>query len=91
MRVKTLTADGIGDNADFDDDNDGYSDITENLGGSDSKDPSSIPDDQDNDFLSDAQEDIIGSDPTNPDTDGDGVVDGRDPNPLGGDNSIDPR
>ena len=43
MRVSILTADGIGDNADTDDDNDGYSDITENLGGSDSKDPSSIP------------------------------------------------
>ena len=39
--------------------------------------------------ISDAQEDIIGSDPTNPDTDGDGVVDGRDPNPLAGDYSID--
>ena len=42
--------DGIGDNADSDDDNDGYSDITENIGGSNSKDPSSTPDDQDNDF-----------------------------------------
>ncbi|MDA8658167.1 Ig-like domain-containing protein [Flavobacteriaceae bacterium] len=82
--------DGIGDNADSDDDNDGYSDITENLGGSNSKDPSSIPDDQDNDFLSDAQEEILGCDPDNPDSDGDGLIDGRDPNPLGGDNSSDP-
>ena len=43
MRVSILTADGIGDNADTDDDNDGYSDITEALGGSDPKDPSEYP------------------------------------------------
>jgi gliding motility-associated-like protein len=82
--------DGTGDNADFDDDNDGYSDITESLDGSDSKDPSSIPDDQDNDFISDAQENIIGTDPNDPDSDGDGIIDGRDPDPLGGDNTNDP-
>jgi surface protein len=86
---KDTDSDGIGDNADSDDDNDGYSDITENLGGSDSKDPSSIPDDQDNDFISDAQENIIGTDPNDPDTDGDGLIDGRDPDPLTGISSSD--
>ena len=42
----------------------------------------STPDDQDNDFMSDAEENIIGTDPNNDDTDNDGIIDGRDSNPL---------
>ena len=74
--------DGIGDNADQDDDNDGYTDVSETLGGSDPNDSTSTPDDQDNDFMSDAEENIIGTDPNNDDTDNDGIIDGRDSNPL---------
>ncbi|MDC1392377.1 gliding motility-associated C-terminal domain-containing protein, partial [Flavobacteriaceae bacterium] len=74
--------DGVGDNSDLDDDNDGYDDLTEGYGGSNPKDSNSTPSDSDNDFLSDAEEDIIGTDPNNPDTDGDGIGDATDPNPI---------
>jgi hypothetical protein len=38
--------------------------------------------DRDGDGLSDAQEALFGTDPDNPDTDGDGILDGEDPQPL---------
>jgi hypothetical protein len=38
--------------------------------------------DADNDGLSDEQERILGTDPLNPDSDGDGIIDSQDPNPL---------
>ncbi len=38
--------------------------------------------DSDVDGLTDAEEETLGTDPSNPDTDGDGVLDGSDPNPL---------
>lgn len=38
--------------------------------------------DSDNDGLTDEQERLLGTDPTKPDTDGDGVIDSKDPNPL---------
>lgn len=39
-------------------------------------------DDPDNDDLSNLEESILGTDPNDPDTDGDGIQDGDDPNPL---------
>lgn len=38
--------------------------------------------DSDKDGLKDAQEELLGTDPKNPDTDGDGLIDSKDPNPL---------
>ncbi len=38
--------------------------------------------DSDSDGLTDQQEGIMGTDPNNPDTDGDGVIDSKDANPL---------
>jgi hypothetical protein len=38
--------------------------------------------DSDKDGLTDGQERILGTDPSNPDTDGDGIIDSKDPNPL---------
>ena len=74
--------DGIGDNKDLDDDGDGYSDIDENLQGTDPKNPNESPLDSDNDGISDYLEELRGSDPNNPDTDGDGIIDGKDEFPL---------
>lgn len=42
-----------------------------------------IGEDRDGDGLTDRQEQLFGTDPANPDTDGDGIPDGRDPDPLG--------
>jgi hypothetical protein len=69
--------DGIGDNKDLDDDNDGYSDIDEILQGTDPKNPNESPLDSDNDGVSDFLEELRGTDPNNPDTDGDGIIDGK--------------
>ena len=74
--------DGIGDNKDLDDDGDGYSDIDENLQGTDPKNPNESPLDSDNDGVSDYLEELRGTDPNNPDTDGDGIIDGIDEFPL---------
>ncbi|MEC7547596.1 MAG: hypothetical protein VYB48_11760 [Pseudomonadota bacterium] len=89
--------DGIGNNADNDDDGDSYSDVDEVAAGSDPLDDTSVPadndndgvsdftdDDDDNDGLSDADEATVGSDPLNPDSDNDGVLDGAE---VGGDAS----
>ncbi len=74
--------DGIGDNKDTDDDNDGYTDRDENIVGTNPKDPSDSPLDTDDDGVSDTLENYQGTDPNNPDTDGDGVIDGEDDFPL---------
>ena len=44
--------------------------------------PSDSKKDSDRDGLTDQQEKILGTDPENPDTDGDGIIDSKDPNPL---------
>ena len=74
--------DGLNDGIDPDDDNDGYSDEQEQGAGTDPLDPNSVPTDQDNDGLTDVEEDTLGTDPNNPDTDGDGVSDKNDSEPL---------
>jgi gliding motility-associated-like protein len=74
--------DGIGDNKDKDDDNDGYTDVDEILQGTDPKNPNDSPLDSDNDGISDFLEELRGTDPNNPDTDGDGIIDGKDEFPL---------
>lgn len=86
--------DGIGNNADSDDDNDFYSDVDELTAGSDPLDVNDTPADNDNDFISDVtdpdddndnvsdiDEIAIGIDPLNEDSDGDGVNDGREVGP----------
>ena len=50
--------------------------------GTDPLDPNSIPGDRDNDGLTDIEEVELGTDPDNPDTDGDGVSDKNDSDPL---------
>jgi len=77
---------------DEDDDNDGFSDLSELACNSDSKNASSIPNDMDGDAICDSEdpdrdgdgieneaeigESLGGTDSNNPDTDGDGVCDG---------------
>jgi hypothetical protein len=79
--------DGIGNNADPDDDGDGLSDAEEQLAGTDPLNSDTdgdgvgdatdaFPLDHDNDGLSDEEEQLAGTDPVNPDTDGDGLLDG---------------
>ena len=75
-------SDGIGNNADPDDDNDGYPDVIEIRAGTDPLDDKDYPEDSDGDGLSDIEEQVLGTDPDNPDTDGDGVGDKEDPFPL---------
>ena len=75
--------DGIGNNWDFDDDNDGFSDLDEIYSKTNTLSSTSYPsDDQDNDKASDKYELKIGTKPTIADTDGDGVNDGLDVFPL---------
>lgn len=83
-------SDGISDDWDNDDDNDGYADWEDRF----PKDASEYLDtdrdgignnvdtDDDNDGLSDAAEAAAGSEPLNPDSDGDGTLDGADPRPT---------
>jgi hypothetical protein len=66
-----------------DSDGDGFTDLQERAGGTDSADPSSPGSDRahsrvdtDRDQLSDQDEALYGTDPQNPDTDGDSVNDG---------------
>jgi RHS repeat-associated protein len=61
--TRDFDVDGIGDNADVDDDDDGYADLVEESYGSDPFDDASTPPDQDGDGLADADD---------PDRDGDG-------------------
>ncbi|MBX2797478.1 MAG: thrombospondin type 3 repeat-containing protein [Myxococcales bacterium] len=65
--------DALPDFVDVDSDNDGVPD---------DKDPPPTVTDADGDGLSDAREAQLGTDPNNPDTDGDGVWDGADNDPL---------
>ena len=58
--------DGIGDNADSDDDNDGISDEKEEQYGFDPLDPEDADEDYDGDGVSNREEIIAGSDPTDP-------------------------
>jgi hypothetical protein len=49
----------------------------------DSVTPNEVNTDQDDDGLTDAEEAELGTDPNNPDSDGDGILDGADSDPLG--------
>lgn len=69
--------DGLPNNGDPDDDNDGVPDLDELQNDTDPFDP-----DSDNDGLDDGEEVNAGTNPKNPDTDGDGIPDGADPHPL---------
>lgn len=83
--------DGIGNNADTDDDNDGYTDADEVAAGTDPLDENSVPSDNDGDFISDVTDtdddndgvaDAVDVFPTDPseavDTDGDNIGDNAD-------------
>ena len=75
--------DGIGNNWDFDDDGDGFSDLDEIFSKTNTLSPTSYPSsDQDNDKASDEYELKIGTQTTMSDTDGDGINDGIDVFPL---------
>ncbi len=75
--------DGIGNNKDQDDDNDGYSDKDEILNETDPLDVASYPlKDQDQDFMSDLYEEQQGTLSTIRDTDADGYIDGKDAFPT---------
>ena len=78
--------DGIPDAIDLDDDNDGMTDAFEITHGLDPLDPSDAALDPDNDNLSNLEEFNIGTNPNNPDTDGDGIIDSLDDEPLFSDN-----
>lgn len=68
--------DGISDNKDPDDDNDGMPDIWEQRYGLKLTDPADAQMDPDNDFLTNFNEYLHSTDPANPDTDGEGILDG---------------
>lgn len=78
--------DGIPDVSDSDDDNDGMSDNYENTHGLDPFNAFDATQDPDNDGLINLAEFTIWSNPNNPDTDGDGIIDGLDSEPLFPDN-----
>lgn len=67
----------------IDDDHDGMPNVWEWLNGLDFANPADAALDPDNDGLTNSQEYRLGTDPCNPDTDGDGIKDGIDPDPLG--------
>ena len=68
--TKDFDKDGIGDNTDLDDDNDGLSDQEEELQGTDPKNQ-----DSDDDGLLDKEELDLGCDPLDSDSDNDGLTD----------------
>ena len=74
--------DGIANEIDDDDDNDGFSDQDENAAGTDPEDWESQPSDKDGDMLPDVIEKSLGTDPFNWDSDGDSAGDGWDSWPL---------
>lgn len=76
-------SDGQGDQCDSDDDNDGLPDLYEVKYGLDPFDAADAALDQDGDGLTAREEYALGTDPTLADTDGDGINDGADPQPLG--------
>jgi len=75
-------SDGIGNNADDDDDNDGIPDIWERNNGNNVFDAADAGNDGDTDGLTSLQEYQAGTDPRNSDTDGDSVLDGVDNCPV---------
>ncbi|MBI4695939.1 MAG: thrombospondin type 3 repeat-containing protein [Gammaproteobacteria bacterium] len=88
--------DGVGDNADTDDDNDGMSDVYELAHGLDPKSAdgrNGAGGDFDGDDLTNAQEQTLGTAPELADTDGDGMTDGWENahglNPLANDANLD--
>jgi len=76
-------SDGIGNNADSDDDNDTIPDEWERNNGLDVFEAADAGNDDDSDGSTSLQEFQAGTDPRNPDTDGDAVPDGIDNFPLG--------
>ena len=74
--------DGIGNNADLDDDGDALPDAWEERYGLDPLDPANASADSDGDGLSDGDEYLADSDPTRTDTDGDALPDGADSCPV---------
>ena len=74
--------DGVANDIDLDDDNDGMPDTFEETYGLSTFDASDASLDADNDGLSNLDEFNAGSDPTNPDTDGDGFNDSEDLDPA---------
>jgi len=74
--------DGIGDNADLDDDNDGIPDAWETANGQNLRDAADAGNDDDGDGFTSLQEFQAGTDPRNSDTDADTILDGSDNCPL---------
>jgi M6 family metalloprotease-like protein len=74
--------DGIPDDTDTDDDNDGIPDAIEEANGLNSKDASDAALDSDNDGLTNLEEYQLGTQINGYDSDGDGVADGVDQEPL---------
>ena len=74
--------DGIGNNTDTDDDGDGMPDTFEQTYGLNSLEPADAAQDSDNDGLSNLGEFNLGTNPQLNDTDGDGILDGSDTDPL---------
>ncbi len=74
--------DGTPDKTDDDDDGDGLPDEYEEENGLDPTDPDDAQADADGDGLTNKEEYEAGTDPNDPDTDGDGVPDGEDDDPL---------
>lgn len=71
--------DGIGDNADTDDDGDGLPDVWETILGLDPRNPDDGDEDPDGDGLTNQQEFAFRTHPFRPDTDGDGILDSQEP------------
>ncbi|MBB6544848.1 PD40 domain-containing protein, partial [Thalassotalea piscium] len=74
--------DGIPDNIDLDDDNDGMSDEFELANGLNPLDPTDALVDSDNDGLTNLAEYLAGTNPQDNDSDSDGILDGDDLSPL---------
>jgi len=75
-------ADAVRSSIDLDSDNDGMPDAWEVANGFNPLDPSDAATDADGDGLTNRQEYELGTDPRDSDTDGDGIRDGDDANPL---------
>ncbi|MFO7991914.1 MAG: right-handed parallel beta-helix repeat-containing protein [Thermoplasmata archaeon] len=79
----TLVVEVLGEmNNDTDNDGDGMDDKWEIENGLNPRDPSDVEKDPDDDGLTNLQEYEEGTDPNDPDTDGDGLLDGEDDDPL---------
>jgi len=74
--------DGISNDLDTDDDNDGMPDTFEDAYGLSSFDDNDANLDSDGDGLSNLAEYELGTDPINQDSDGDGIIDGEDSDPV---------